>query len=114
MEEKEIGVQIDTWHILLWLLKDTLWVMSFKYLAIAMIIPTVLYTLYILKLNYQQKFYFFNYLAILFWLLGNSFWILNDFLFNQKYVWVCYILFSIGIVILLLQLLTKLIRYVRK
>ena len=114
MESKESGVQIDTWHILLWLLKDTLWVMSFKYLAIAMIVPTVLYTLYILKKHYQQRIYFFNYLAILFWLLGNSFWILNDFLLNEKYDWVCYILFSVGIVTLFLQLLAKKFYHVRQ
>lgn len=86
-------------HLLLWLIKDTVWLWSFDHLALFMIVPTIGYTCYLLYLNIKDKKIFILYLANLFWLLGNSSWIVNDFVFENKYNIVSYLFFIIGIII---------------
>ena len=106
-KDNSLAVKFDSIHLLLWLVKDTLWVMGFKYATLFMILPTVGYTFYLLSKNYQDKNYFILYLAILCWLLGNSAWILNDFLFENKYNVICYALFLLGIAIILFHILKQ-------
>lgn len=99
--------KFDGIHLLLWLIKDTLWVMGFKYATLLMIIPTVSYTCYLLYKNRENRSFFILYIAILFWLLGNSAWIVNDFFLQNKYNTVCYVFFILGILTTFFHILKK-------
>jgi Na+/citrate or Na+/malate symporter len=71
-------------HILLWLLKDTCWMMHWKILGVTMIVPTVAVAL-IIAIHYyhEKKDEFWVNLAVLFWITGNSYWMLCEF-FNRE------------------------------
>lgn len=107
VNENSKAIKFDSIHLLLWLIKDTVWVMGFKHIAIFMIFPTVGYTCFLLYKNYSDQNYFILYSAILCWLLGNSAWILNDFLFDNKYNKVSYLFFALGILITCYQIIKQ-------
>lgn len=71
-------------HIPLWLLKDTCWMMHWKVLGITMIIPTLTVALIItIKYLREKNDEFWVNFAVLFWISGNSFWMLCEF-FNHE------------------------------
>lgn len=65
-------------HILFWLIKDTCWMMEWKELGIAMIIPTIAIALYLVIKTNQENEFFIN-LAILCWIIANSYWMSCEF-----------------------------------
>lgn len=68
-------------HIPLWLIKDTCWMMEFKTLGIAMIIPTLIVAFIILIHSWKKKENeFWLNLAIIFWIAANSFWMVTEFI----------------------------------
>lgn len=70
-------------HIPLWLIKDTCWMMEWRYFGMIMVIPTVLMALYILKKSLKTPEFYIN-LAIVFWITGNSYWMGAEFFdFNE-------------------------------
>jgi hypothetical protein len=68
-------------HIPLWLLKDLCWMFHWKTAGIIMIIPTILVALIItIKCFREEK----NHeewvqMAVLFWIFGNSYWMICEF-----------------------------------
>ncbi len=67
-------------HIPLWLLKDTCWMLHWKTLGVVMIIPTILVALIITIKYFREKTDdFWVNLAVLFWISGNSYWMLCEF-----------------------------------
>ena len=72
-------------HIALWLLKDTCWMLQWKSLGVFMIIPTVLVALIIaIKTWKEYEDEFWINLAVLFWITGNSFWMLCEFYKHEE------------------------------
>jgi hypothetical protein len=72
-------------HIPLWLLKDTCWMMHWKSFGVGMIIPTVLVALIITAKNWRDKDEeFWINLAVLFWISGNSYWMLCEFYNHEE------------------------------
>ena len=69
-------------HILLWLLKDTCWLMEWKTLGITMIIPTLAVAIAISIKTISIDGFWVN-IAICFWIIANSFWMCCEF-FNQE------------------------------
>ena len=73
-------------HIPLWLLKDTCWAMEWKTAGIIMIIPTVLIALIITIKHLREKVKeFWISLAVLFWISGNSYWMICEFTNNEEF-----------------------------
>lgn len=71
-------------HIPLWLLKDTCWMLHWKTLGVTMIFPTILVALIITVKTWQdEEDEFWINLAVLFWISGNSYWMLCEF-FDQE------------------------------
>jgi hypothetical protein len=67
-------------HIPLWLLKDTCWMLQWKTLGIAMIVPTVAVAVYLSILSRRDKDpEFWINLAICFWIAANSYWMICEF-----------------------------------
>ena len=69
---------IENFHVLLWLIKDMCWAMEFKLLGSIMILPTLFAAIWILKITKEQDEFWVN-LAVLFWILANSTWMLVEF-----------------------------------
>lgn len=67
-------------HIPLWLLKDACWMFQWQSLGIFMITPTVLVAAIIAVKSWREggDDFWIN-LAILFWIVGNSHWMLCEF-----------------------------------
>jgi hypothetical protein len=65
-------------HIPLWLIKDTCWMLEWRWLGVCMIIPTVGMAIYILFKSREHVEFWIN-LAILFWITANSYWMCSEF-----------------------------------
>ncbi|GIV27736.1 MAG: hypothetical protein KatS3mg027_1550 [Bacteroidia bacterium] len=84
-------------HILFWLIKDLSWVMFWRPLGMAMIIPTLGFAIWFCIKTFQEK-EFYVYLATLFWITANALWMLLEFFQREEYKFISAILFVIGLV----------------
>ena len=71
----------ENFHIVLWLVKDLCWCMLSKTLGVVMIFPTVALAIYITWLHRHSKVELCHNLAVVFWLLANSIWMLGEFFY---------------------------------
>lgn len=71
--------RIENFHILLWLLKDISWLMTWRSLGIFMIIPTLGFAILIAWKSRESRSELFHNLAIIFWITANSFWMITEF-----------------------------------
>lgn len=69
---------MENYHILLWLFKDISWMMEFQVFGTIMIIPTLFMAVYILYKSKEHIEFWVN-LAVLFWIMANSSWMLIEF-----------------------------------
>jgi hypothetical protein len=90
----------ENFHVFLWLLKDMCWMLEFKILAIFMIIPTLAVAFYVIFISKKDTELTLINIAITFWILANSVWMLSDF-FNQIHKLYSLPFFIIGIIIML-------------
>lgn len=67
-------------HILLWLIKDTCWALEFKPGGIVMIAPTVAMALYLTVKSRSSKSELLHNVAVSFWILANSIWMIGEFM----------------------------------
>jgi hypothetical protein len=75
--------KFENLHILFWLLKDSCWMLEFKAVGTAMIVPTVFLAAYLSYKTYGMRDFFIN-VAIFFWISANSFWMLMEFYNNNN------------------------------
>jgi hypothetical protein len=71
--------KMENTHILFWLLKDISWCLSFKWLGIAMIVPTLTIAGIIVWRTRHLVSELTHNLAIFFWICANSFWMVTEF-----------------------------------
>jgi hypothetical protein len=71
--------RMENMHIVFWLLKDISWCMSWKILAIAMVIPTLAIAIVIAFRTRTVKSELAHNLAIAFWISANSLWMISEF-----------------------------------
>lgn len=66
-------------HIIFWLFKDLSWAMGWKWLGIAMIIPTLFISILITyKLKVDVREWYHNN-AVTLWIVANSYWMISEF-----------------------------------
>ncbi|GCD77079.1 hypothetical protein JCM31826_05610 [Thermaurantimonas aggregans] len=99
MDEKKLKA-LDTLHIPVWLAKDIAWLLVYKPLGIAMILPAVAIALHICVKTVFNKFLFYQNLAVLFWISANSTWMAGEF-FHFAYKLPAALLFAAGIISIL-------------
>lgn len=87
-------------HILLWLMKDTCWVMDWKVAGILMIIPAIAVAVHITWLGRGISSELFHNLAVCMWITANSVWMLGEFFYDDKLRPVALIFFSSGLITL--------------
>jgi hypothetical protein len=84
-EDKNSFIErIQNFHIVMWLLKDTCWVLNYKWTSLFMIFPTLSAAFYITYRLRQGRADLFHNLAICCWILGNSTWMVGDFLLKDQ------------------------------
>jgi hypothetical protein len=72
--------KIENLHILFWLLKDMSWCMEWRILGVLMIIPTVGLCVFTTVKMWSDLSERYHNIAVLLWILANSFWMLSEFL----------------------------------
>lgn len=82
-------------HILLWLIKDSCWMMDFKMLGTFMVLPTVAMALRITWMTRKFSECYIN-LAVLFWILANAAWMLMEFYNAEEYKYYTALPFGMG------------------
>jgi hypothetical protein len=86
-------------HIVMWLFKDSCWVLSFRWLGVFMIIPTLTVAIYITYKTKESASDFFHNLAICSWIIANAVWMVGDFFFNDTLRPYATIFFFIGLIL---------------
>jgi len=79
---KEIR-EYENLHILLWLLKDTCWVLLWEIGGLIMIIPTIAVAIHITWLRRKIISDLYHNLAICMWISANSIWMIGEFFFDD-------------------------------
>ncbi len=92
--------EYENFHIVLWLFKDTCWLMEFKLGGLVMIVPTVLAAFHITWLGRSNTANLYHNLAVSHWICGNAVWMVGEFFFNDTLRPFAKALFSIGFVFL--------------
>ena len=78
------GVAVfDNLHVLLWLIKDTCWLLEWRGLGTFMVLPTIAVAV-ILAIRSRANHIFWINLAICFWITANSYWMLCEFFEREE------------------------------
>jgi hypothetical protein len=101
--------QMENMHILFWLVKDISWCLVWKPLGLAMIFPTLIAAIVIAWRTREVKSELAHNLAVIFWIVANSYWMIAEFFaFDETTVWhnitgkdLAVVPFALGIGILL-------------
>lgn len=70
---------IENLHVPLWLIKDTCWMLQWKIVGISFIAPTLGFAIFIAWEARKRKLVFYPSLAIVFWIMANSIWMIDEF-----------------------------------
>jgi hypothetical protein len=89
--------EYENLHILLWLLKDTCWVLLWEVPGLIMIVPTIGVAIHITWLRRQIRSDLFHNLAICFWISANSVWMIGEFFFDDTLRPVSTVFFILGL-----------------
>jgi len=92
--------KFENLHILLWLIKDTCWVLEFKTLGVMSILPTLGFALYIAWRSRALPVEFMPNLAVVCWICANSVWMLGEFFFNDTLRPIAIGFFILGIAVI--------------
>ncbi len=80
--------RLENLHIVFWLVKDISWCMLWKWMGIAMIVPTLAVAIYIAWRTRAIVSELAHNLAIAFWISANSYWMISEFFgFDEVIVW---------------------------
>lgn len=88
--------RFDNIHILLWLLKDTCWMLEWRILGTLMIIPTLGVAVAIAVRTSRTRTFWIN-LAICFWITANAYWMVCEFVEREAYKDFAGIPFALGL-----------------
>lgn len=93
--------RMENLHILFWLVKDTCWCLSFRWLGITMIFPTLLVAILICWRTRHMMSELTHNLAVIFWIGANSFWMITEFFgYPESSKFYALIPFGLGLVTL--------------
>ena len=80
--------RMENMHIVFWLMKDISWCLIWRWLGIAMIIPTLTVAIVIAWRTRDIKAELAHNLAIVFWITANAYWMISEFFhFDDAHVW---------------------------
>lgn len=77
--------KMENMHIIFWLMKDVSWCMIWKPIGIVMIFPTLIISIIIAWRTREIRSELAHNLAITFWIVANSYWMISEFFgFDEK------------------------------
>ena len=77
--------KMENLHIVFWLLKDISWCMIWRPLGVAMIFPTLIIAIVITVRTRQYMSEVCHNIAIVVWIMANSYWMISEFLNFDTY-----------------------------
>ncbi len=89
--------RFDNIHILLWLIKDTCWMLEWRLLGTVMIVPTLGVAIYMTVRSAAEDVVWIN-LAVSFWITANAYWMLCEFFDREAYKDYAGLPFGLGLV----------------
>ena len=89
--------RFDNVHVLLWLMKDTCWMLEWKILGTAMIAPTLGVAVYLAVRSRLEHVFWVN-LAICFWITANAYWMVCEFVERDEYKNFAGLPFALGLI----------------
>jgi hypothetical protein len=100
--------KMENLHIVFWLFKDISWCMIWRPLGIAMVIPTLFFAILITIRTRHLVSEVCHNLAIVFWIIANSYWMISEFFVfdadafygDISYKYLAVVPFTLGILIL--------------
>lgn len=84
-------------HILLWLLKDSCWLMDWRVAGMFMVVPTIAMAFYITWLSRSVLKELIHNLAVCCWIMANSIWMAGEFFLNDTTRPVAFVFFLLGL-----------------
>lgn len=85
-------------HIVLWLIKDTCWLLDLKLLGTLIMIPTVILAVFIAVITRKNPKELAYNLAVSSWIVANSIWMLGEFYWDDQNRPIALIFFILGFV----------------
>lgn len=73
----------ENFHILLWLIKDTCWLMDWHLMGTLSIAPTLAFALYITYRSRQSTTELVHNTAVCLWIVANSLWMVGEFFYED-------------------------------
>jgi len=101
--------EYENLHILMWLLKDTCWVMLWKEAGMIMIVPTIAVAIHITWLRRKIKSDLFHNLAVCFWISANSIWMIGEFFLDDTLRPIATMFFVTGLITVTIYYLLALV-----
>lgn len=77
--------EYENLHILLWLVKDTCWILDLHYAGMFMIVPTLGAALHISWRWRRDYSEFFHSVAICCWITANAIWMTGEFFYDDTF-----------------------------
>ncbi len=93
--------EYENFHIVLWLIMDTCWVLDLKIPGLIMILPTLAVAIYLTWKHRALNSELFHNIAVVSWLCANSIWMIGEFFFNDTLRPIAIVFFTIGVIIVL-------------
>jgi hypothetical protein len=75
--------KFENFHIVLWLIKDTCWVMDFHVAGLVMIVPTLGMAIFITWQSRKFPAELFHNIAVCFWVIANTTWMIGEFFYED-------------------------------
>ncbi|MFI5218139.1 MAG: hypothetical protein ACHQNT_01535 [Bacteroidia bacterium] len=93
--------ETENLHIVMWLLKDTCWVMDWRVAGMFMIVPTLTVAIYITWKMREHKAELFHNLAVCNWITANCIWMIGEFFYNDTLRPYARVFFALGILMVI-------------
>jgi hypothetical protein len=92
--------KFENLHIVMWLLKDTCWVMMYRPIGMFMVLPTLGLAFFITWKMRQLREELFHNLAVCSWITANSVWMTGEFFFDDTWRMLAGCFFFLGLAFL--------------
>jgi hypothetical protein len=92
--------RFENMHILMWLLKDTCWVLDYKAMGMFMVVPTLSLAFYLTWRMRQSTTKLLHNLAVCSWIMANSIWMTGEFFFDDSLRHYAFFFFLTGLLLI--------------
>jgi hypothetical protein len=94
--------KFENLHIACWLIKDTFWVLDLRVFGIIMIFPTIFLAFFITFKFRKIVSEFYHNLAVCFWIMANTTWMIGEFYFDDSLRPLATLFFIAGLLVLMI------------